>query len=491
MSKRILLLIMCHLIAYTIMAQQKEKSEIQKMQDDFEKYKKEETEAFKNYREQENKKFADYMKQEWEAFQAFKGTPVPKSPDPVKPLVKEDPNKKPVDNPVPKGDIVPLPEPRPQAQPIEPMPVVPEKENPSIINFSFFSVPCSVVWNDSLKFHISALNGNVLAATWKRLAGKSYNNFLANCIGLRSKLELCDWGYVALVRRITESIYGSPKTNEAVLLQMFVLSQTGYKVRIAQVENDQLVLLVNTDYEMYGRMFLEIGDSKFYLIDANVKQLRVLNEGFPKEQPVSMRIESEQLANKTETVQKVFTSKAYPVEAIRTGVNKELMDFYNTYPQCDWKVYANTPLSETVKNNLYPVLKSAVKEKSEAEAANMLINFVQTAFEYKTDDEQFGYERSFFPEEVFYYPYSDCEDRAFLYTTLVRDLLHLKVVLLHYPNHLATAVHFDEDVKGDYLILNNEKYLVCDPTYIGALIGDAMPQFKNVTAEIIELSSSK
>jgi len=78
-----------------------------------------------------------------------------------------------------------------------------------------------------------------------------------------------------------------------------------------------------------------------------------------------------------------------------------------------------------------------------------------------------------------------------LYTTLVRDLLHLKVVLLHYPNHLATAVHFDEDVKGDYLILNNEKYLVCDPTYIGALIGDAMPQFKNVTAEIIELSSSK
>lgn len=103
MSKRNLLLIMWHLMACTIMAQQNEKSEIQKIQDDFEKYKKEETDDFENYREQENKKFADYMKQEWEAFNAFKGTPVPKSPDPVKLPVKEDPNKKPVDNPVPKG----------------------------------------------------------------------------------------------------------------------------------------------------------------------------------------------------------------------------------------------------------------------------------------------------------------------------------------------------------------------------------------------------
>ncbi|WP_321436655.1 hypothetical protein [uncultured Bacteroides sp.] len=485
MKKRILFIMLICMISKVVMAQQNEKSEMQKMQDDFEKYKKEATDDFNSYRDKINKEFADYMKQEWEAFQTFKGIPVPKSPDPVTPPVKKDPQEKPEDHPVPQGKVIPLPEPQKQPQPIEPIPVAPQKEDLSVIDFNFFAVPCSVVWNDSLKFRLASLDGNTLAAAWNRLAGRSYNGFLADCISLRSKLELCDWGYVELVRQITGTIYGSPKTNEAVFLQMFVLSQTGYKVRIAQVENEQLVLLVNTDYEMYNKMFLQIGDAKFYLVDSSAKQLKVLNEGLPKEQPVSMRIENEQLANKTETTQKVFISKAYPVETVRTGVNKEQMDFYDTYPQCDWKVYANTPLSETVKNNLYPVLQFALKGKSEAEAANMLINFVQTAFEYKTDEEQFGYERPFFPDELFYYPYCDCEDRAVLYSTLVHDLLHLKVVLLHYPNHLATAVHFNEDVSGDYFMVNNLKYLVCDPTYIGAPIGDAMPQFKNVQAEVV------
>jgi len=485
MKKRVLFIMLICMISKVVMAQQNEKSEMQKLQDDFEKYKKEATDDYNSYRDKMNKEFADYMKQEWEAFQTFKGIPVPKSPDPVAPPVKKYPQEKPEDHPVPRGKVIPLPEPQKQPQPLEPIPVAPQKEDLSVIDFNFFAVPCSVVWNDSLKFRLPSLDGNTLAAAWNRLASRSYNGFLADCISLRSKLGLCDWGYVELVRQIAGTIYGSPKTNEAVFLQMFVLSQTGYKVRIAQVENEQLVLLVNTDYEMYSKMFLQIGDAKFYLVDSNAKQLHVLNEGLPKEQPVSMRIENEQLANKTETTQKVFISKAYPVETVRTGVNKEQMDFYDTYPQCDWKVYANTPLSETVKNNLYPVLQSALKDKSEAEAANMLINFVQTAFEYKTDEAQFGYERPFFPDELFYYPYCDCEDRAVLYSTLVHDLLHLKVVLLHYPNHLATAVHFNEDVCGDYFMVNNLKYLVCDPTYIGAPIGDAMPQFKNVQAEVI------
>ena len=67
---------------------------------------------------------------------------------------------------------------------------------------------------------------------------------------------------------------------------------------------------------------------------------------------------------------------------------------------------------------------------------------MQTAFDYKTDGDQFGYEKPFFVDELFYYPYSDCEDRAVLYSYLVRTLMGLDVVLLEYPNHMATAVLF-------------------------------------------------
>ncbi|MEG1700751.1 MAG: hypothetical protein RR270_05655, partial [Alistipes sp.] len=144
-------------------------------------------------------------------------------------------------------------------------------------------------------------------------------------------------------------------------------------------------------------------------------------------------------------------------------------------------------LSDHTKESLYPVLITAIAKKSESEAANILINFVQTAFEYQTDQEQFGVERSLFADETLYYPYSDCEDRAILYSVLVRELLGLETVLLHYPNHLATAVCFKNDVSGDYIDLDGRRYIVCDPTYEGADIGHTMPGMDNQTAEIIML----
>ena len=112
---------------------------------------------------------------------------------------------------------------------------------------------------------------------------------------------------------------------------------------------------------------------------------------------------------------------------------------------------------------------------------------MQTAFDYRTDDEQFGQERPLFADETLYYPYSDCEDRAILYAVLVRDLLGLDVVLLHYPGHLATAVCFGDDTPGDYMSIGGRKYIVCDPTYIGAPIGLAMPQYKQTPAEIVRI----
>jgi len=380
-----------------------------------------------------------------------------------------------------------LPVPQKQPQPVAPIPVIPVPEKTATLDFTFYGIPCSVSWTDSLKYTLSSLKGEVLSDAWNQLSDKRYNAFLADCIALRSRLSLCDWAYLGLLQQITQSIFGTAKANEAVLLQMYVLCQTGYKARLAKSADNILSLLINTNIDMYNRTYIEIEGTKYYVIGSDAKSFDVLTVGFPNEQSFSLQINGEQLATGTETTPKIFHSRAYPTESVSTGVNSRTINFYNSYPQCDWKIYAMTPLSSTVKKNVYPILEKAIRGKSEAEAANMLINFVQTAFEYKTDEEQFGYERTFFPDELFYYPYSDCEDRAVLYATLVRDLLHLKVVLLHYPNHLATAVHFDQDVTGNYLMVQGAKYLVCDPTYIGAPIGDAMPQFKNTQAEVILL----
>ena len=60
-------------------------------------------------------------------------------------------------------------------------------------------------------------------------------------------------------------------------------------------------------------------------------------------------------------------------------------------------------------------------------------------------------------------------------------------MLVEYPNHMATAVKFNSAVQGDYLSVNGKKYVVCDPTFIGAGVGMAMPQFKNAGAKVVKI----
>ena len=128
-----------------------------------------------------------------------------------------------------------------------------------------------------------------------------------------------------------------------------------------------------------------------------------------------------------------------------------------------------------------------MKGMDEQKAINFLLRFVQTSLRYKTDEVQFGKENYLFPEETLYYPYSDCEDRSILFAWLVHSLLGMDVVGLDYPGHVATAVLFEGHVDGDSVTHNGKRYVIADPTYVNALIGMAMPNFKNEKPEVIKI----
>ena len=172
---------------------------------------------------------------------------------------------------------------------------------------------------------------------------------------------------------------------------------------------------------------------------------------------------------------------------IAVEVNKNVIDFYDDYPQTNLDVYFKASISADSGNSMLNGLKPIIQNESEGNAVNMLLRFVQNAFSYKTDDEQFGREKYFFPEETLFYPYSDCEDRSILFAFLVKNLLELDIVGLEYPGHAATAVKFSTIAQGDYVNYNNVKYIICDPTYINANYGECMPQFKTVTPTVVPI----
>lgn len=183
---------------------------------------------------------------------------------------------------------------------------------------------------------------------------------------------------------------------------------------------------------------------------------------FRKKKPLSLYIPQNQKFEYKASDLRTLTSKRYPNVQVQVQVNENLIDFYNTYPTSEvngnfmtrWAMYANTPLDEHVKTDLYPALKEKINGLSQLEAANKLLNWVQTAFVYEYDDKVWGDDRAFFAEETLYYPYCDCEDRSILFTRLIRDLLGLKTILVFYPGHLASAVCFTDNVTGDYISLN-------------------------------------
>ena len=329
------------------------------------------------------------------------------------------------------------------------------------------------------------LSEKSVANAYESMCKKDSKQLLSDCRQVKRELRLNDWGLYLFIKNIADAF--CQDANSSVVMQQFILNELGYRAKMArQGDNKRMLLFVVPDCKLYGRPYFTRDGVDYYNLTADdACSFYMCENDSPKaKNRIGMSIgEAPALDNNA-----VHTAhkNASGTVSVAADVPKQLIEFYKSIPQCDYSVYVNAKVNSGVANSVLSALQPVVKGKSEKDAANLLINFVQTGFKYATDQEQFGYEKPFFVEELFYYPACDCEDRAVLYSYLVRNLLGLDVVLLDYPNHIATAVHFNEDVPGDFVSVGGKKYIVCDPTYIGAPIGKTMPQFKNVAAKVLK-----
>lgn len=466
---------------------------------DFEDYKNKRKEEMKRYtdsmkqnydefRRKANEEYAQYMREKWEAFQVMKGDEHPIIPEPPKPYeVDKDTPIPNLPNPIQVKPIQtpnPIPSPpikRPNTPQPSPVPSVPDFE------FSCYGTPCTVSLDKSLKFKLKDVSETACADAWQKLSSNKSDALLEDCLHLREELALGDWAYYCLLRDLSEEFLGKG-TEEATLMQAYLMAQSGYKIRLGK-RNEHLVFLMPFDGVIYGKCFANIGGEKFYFMGTNERGgVLVFNRAFSdREQVMSLRMQCPPKFDYQPTERRQYKSVRYPEMAVSLSANKNLMNFYSGYPSCVWTNYSWAGLSEEMKTQLYPVLRESIAGKSQIEAANRIINFVQTAFSYQTDQEQFGYERSLFGDETFFYPHSDCEDRSILFSILIHDLLGLDVVLISYPGHIATAVHYTEELKGCYFEFEGKAYYISDPTYIGANVGKCASRFINLSPEVYKL----
>lgn len=462
---------------------------------EFDEFIKQQQKEFSDFVSEQNREFIQFLKENWKSYNSEQTEKRPKRPEPVNPVK--------VDRKAPSGKPVQI-----DVDAVQKIPVVtpsvtfpelgdgkPEKEDgirPGLadtesLSFDFYGMPCRIGKSMKQSVHLTGISEREVSAGWERLSKRDYQSLVNACSSIKNMYRLNDYAYLLLVQKVAEVLLDQKNVNDVVLLQAFILCQSGYKVKMARI-GDELGLLYASKDLIYATTYLTIDGEKYYKWGKMVKTgtpIYTYRKDFADSKyQVSMGL-LERPAFAGSVITKSLQSKKFPNLKVTSQVYEGLMDFYKDYPQCDLSVYLNAPISEIVEENVINVLNGMVKGKTKVVAANMLIDFVQTAFAYQTDTEQFGYEKPFFVDEMFYYPYCDCEDRAIFYAYLVRSLLDLDVVLLDYPNHIATAVCFGEQVEGDYVMVNGKKYIICDPTYIGASIGMAMPQFKSVSAKVL------
>ena len=450
---------------------------------------------FNEYRQKINAEYISKTREKWNAFRVSQPLPVPdKDVKPTPPVIMKDDEaqKKKEDRLIKIKTVVKPVKPAPRPQPVAPVEEVPEEPSKQL-SFMYLATSWKARAPETALVRLAGVSENAVADGWEKLCQPAYNNLVVDCLNLRSQYKLCDWEYLMMLQALSQKIYGND-TNEATLLMAFLYSQSGYKIRLGEA-NNKLQMLYASQHLIYNKRYFTLDGDKFYPLNDKISDLRINAAKYPKEQSLSLWVPISPYAAFQASPSRELKAKRYPDMSVKVSVNKNQLPFYDSYPTSEvggnfmtrWAMYANTPICEQAQKDLYPQLKKGLTGISQLMCVEKLLNWVQTAFVYKYDEEVWGQDRAFFPDETLYYPYCDCEDRSILFTRLVRDLLGLKCVLVYYPGHLASAVAIPGDAKGDYLMVNGSRFMICDPTYIGASVGNTMPDMNNAEAKVILL----
>ncbi|WP_221795892.1 hypothetical protein [Oceanobacter mangrovi] len=422
----------------------------------------------------------------------------------LKPAPSATPEKPPVldEKPVPEATpAVPAPitsqpvSPQPVTpQPIAPTPLVAQPTAPgrdeSDVRLDYFGDSLTIRYANAFR-HPRLLRkpgSDAIASSWQTLASSPHQQLVKQLKQTVNRLQLNDWGSALLFDQFVRSI--GIDGDSRVISSWFLLVKAGYDARVAYDE-DHVYLLVATDEPLYGVTYFTLGKKRYYSVNLNGDNIqasrvftyegqhdlghRPIGFGQPNRFRAGGKIEQRQLEF---DYQQQHYQLTLDLPSGYTG-------YYAQYPQLELASYFRAGLPESVGNELLSQLRPLIANQTELEATNRLLRFVQTAFAYETDEQQFRQENYLFPLETLHYPYSDCEDRAILFSWLVNQLLGLPTVIVSWPGHVATAVGFSSRVDGVGWNLDGQHFVLADPTFINANAGMVMPAYSKQQPKLI------
>ena len=443
-------------------------------------------ESFNHYKDQKDNEFNKYLKDQWREYQAYITPSFYKEEKPkeITPLRK----KKSFDvGPVVKVNI-------PQREKIKTKIKTISGEVPKGTTIDFFGRVLSFNKDPkitSAQFYPQSQAG--IANFFSILASSNYNTTLDEIYEYQKMMRLNDWGVYLLINKLAQATYGDK--NEANIYAWFLFNKLSYDVKIALNENKNIYLLHYSKIRVYSKPRYTFHSKYYYILasynKSEISKIYTYTQEYPNANKAldfsldEIPLLAEHMSKKVLSFEEFATKYE-----IAFRYNKEIIAFMKTYPQVDYSVYFKAPMEEVTYQDLLVDLKKYIDGKKMSQALNFVLHFVQKAFKYERDQEQFGFEKVMFAEETLVYDASDCEDRAVLFSYLVEHIFGISALGIKYSDHMSTALYIP--MKGDDIIYKRRRYVLADPTYINANIGQEIAKYRDIEPDsFIKLSKYK
>ena len=203
-----------------------------------------------------------------------------------------------------------------------------------------------------------------------------------DCLAFKKDNALNDYGYLLLTRKVATELCGSTHSDEIALMQMFLLSQSGYRVKVARMDN-RLTLFYASGNMIYATCFITLNGVNYYRFDTTpnkTNSIYTYNRDFANaKNPVNMNITTPQPFSGT-YVEKTLQAKAYPSVKVCSKVNSGLFLSIRIIRNVTFLSMWELLSVRKYNRRCFHHCKLPYKGKKQSEAANILINFRADSF---------------------------------------------------------------------------------------------------------------
>ena len=348
-------------------------------------------------------------------------------------------------------------------------------EEDKVAAFNFYGQACSLKYPSTLTNDLPVeASREYVSEFWQSSSQKPYHKLVNDLIAYKQQLNIPGYGFMIMLQDFTTYLNVSPF--EETMYQWFLLSKAGYDTKVG-FSNGRAFLIVASENKIYGKPYFELAGVTYYVLDDEVAEIEtygkvdtnaeaMLDFAFKESPDLPLNPRSKQL-------QFTHGNVEYNWEIF---YNLNVVNLLEDFPVVDLPSHFNSKGSFLLERSLQKQIGDAIAQMTEVEAISLLLSFSQKAFEYQTDQVQFGYEKIFFPDQLMHYPYSDCDDRVVFMNYLVRLFLDVETVALLFPQHIALGVRLAQPAYGETLDFGGKSFTFCDPTFYNAPLGTVIPQ---------------